>query len=241
VVCCCCSVAVMSNSLWPHELQHTRSPCHSLSPRVCSNSCPLSPWCHINISSSVAPFPSHCQSFPASGSFPMSWLFASSGQSIGASASVLPMNIQGWFPLGLTDLISLRSKGLSRVFSSTTIQKYQFLFTWNNPSNRSCKLLFVNPAYHYFWRWWFFKFWISAGSNSLQPSTTPYTWWPYSLWTLSEFAKLCPRISGLQMNWISSLSAMRILYTIPSFPWVPLRWNAYHIQEAHALSGDPSS
>ena len=95
----------------------------SLSPRVFSNSCPLSQWCHIPIPSSVVPFSSCPQSFPPSGSFPISQLFASSGQSIGASASasVLPMNIQGWFPLGLTDLISLQSKGLSRVFSSTTI------------------------------------------------------------------------------------------------------------------------
>ena len=113
----------MSDSLWPHELQHTRLPCPSLSPRVCLNSCPLSRWCHPTISSAVIPFSSCPQSFPASGSFPMSWLFAFGGQSIGASAlaSVLPMNIQGWFPLGLASLISLLSKGLSRVFSSTTV------------------------------------------------------------------------------------------------------------------------
>ena len=98
----------MSDSLWPHGLQHTRPPCPSLTPGVYSNSCPLSQWCHPTISSFVAPFFSCPQSFPASGSFPVSWLFASGGQSIGAlaSASVLPMNIQGWFPLGLTDLIS---------------------------------------------------------------------------------------------------------------------------------------
>ena len=98
----------MSNSLWPHGLQHARFPCPSLSPRVCSNSCPLSRWCHPTISSSVAPFSSCPQSFPASGSFPVSQFFTSSGQSIGASASaaVLPMNIQGRFPLGLTGLIS---------------------------------------------------------------------------------------------------------------------------------------
>ena len=100
-----------------HVLQHTRLPCPSLSPGVCSNSCPLSQWCHPTISSSVAPFSSCPQSFPASGSFPISQLFASAGQSIGASAlaSVLPMNIQDWSPLGLTGLISLQSKGLSRV------------------------------------------------------------------------------------------------------------------------------
>ena len=98
----------MSNSLWPHELQHTRLPCASPSPRACSNSRPLSRWCHPTISSSVVPFSSCLQSFPASGSFQMSQLFASGGQSIGApaKASVLPMNIQGWLPLGLTGLIS---------------------------------------------------------------------------------------------------------------------------------------
>ena len=114
----------MSNSLWPHGLQHTRLPCPSPSPRVHENSCPLSQWCHPTISSSVVPFSSDLQSFPASGSFPLSWLFASGGQSIGASASasVLPMNIQDWFSLGLTGWISLLSKGLSRIFSSTTVQ-----------------------------------------------------------------------------------------------------------------------
>ena len=111
-------------------MQHTRLPCPSLSPWVCSNSCPLSQWCHPIISSSVFPFFSCSQSFcPASGSFPVSQIFVSGGQSIEASASssVLPMNIWGWFPLGLTGLISLLSKGLSRVFCSTTVQKYQFL------------------------------------------------------------------------------------------------------------------
>ena len=117
----------MSNSWWPHGLPHTRLPGPSLSPGVCSNSCPLSWWCRPTISSSVALF--FCpQTFPASGSFPGSWLFASDGQSIraSASASVLPMNIQDWFPLGWTGWISLQSKELSGVFSSTTIQKYQF-------------------------------------------------------------------------------------------------------------------
>ena len=107
-----------------HGLQHTRLACPSLSPRVCSNSCPLSLWCHPTISSSVIPFSSCLQSFRASGSFPMSQLFTSGGQSIGASASILPMNIQEWFPLRLTGLISLLSKELSRVFSSTTFQKH---------------------------------------------------------------------------------------------------------------------
>ena len=126
----------MSSSLQTHELQHTKVPCPSLSPGVFSNSCPFSQWCHPTISSSAAPFFSCPQSFTASGSFPVSRFFASDGQSIGASASVLPMNIQGWFPLVLTSLISLMSKGLSRVFSSTTIQKSQFFsaqhFSWSN-------------------------------------------------------------------------------------------------------------
>ena len=122
------SHSVMSNSLWPHGLQHARLPCPSPFPGVCSNSCPLNQWCHPTISSSVIPFSSCLQSFPASGSFPMSQLFAPGGQRIGvsASASVLPMNISDWFSLGWTDCITLLSKGLSRVFSSTTVRKHQF-------------------------------------------------------------------------------------------------------------------
>ena len=119
------SRSVISNSSWPHGLRHAKPPCPS--PTPCSNSCPSSQWCHPTISSSVIPFSSWLQSFPVSGSFPMSQLFASGGQNIGASASasILPMNIQDWFPLGLTGLISLLSKGLSRVFSNTTVQKHQ--------------------------------------------------------------------------------------------------------------------
>ena len=118
----------MSNSLQPYELQHARPPCPSPTPGVYPNSCPLSWWCHPTTSSSVIPF-SCLQSFLASGSFPMSRFFASGSQSIGASASasVLPMNIQDWFPLGLTGWISLPSMGLSRVFSNTTVQKHQIL------------------------------------------------------------------------------------------------------------------
>ena len=123
------SHSVLSDSLQPHGLQHARLPCLSPIPKACSNSCPSSWWCHPTISSSVIPFSSCTQSFPASGSFPMSQLFTSGSQSIGASASVLPVNIQGWFPLGLTGLISLNSKGLSRVFSKTTVQKHQFFST----------------------------------------------------------------------------------------------------------------
>ena len=120
------SLSVTSDSLWPHGLQHAR-PSPTL--RAYSNSCPLSQWCHPTISSSVIPFSSRLHSFAASGSFPLSWFFVSGGQSIGASASVLPMNIQGWFPLGWTGWISLQSKGLSRVFSNTTVQKHQFFGT----------------------------------------------------------------------------------------------------------------
>ena len=122
------SRSVVTDSLWPHGLQHARPPCPSPTPEVHSNSYPLSQWCHPTISSSVVPFSSHFQSFPASGSFHISLLFTSGGQSIGVSASksVLPMNIQDWFPLGLTVLISLQSKGFSRVFSNTTVQKHQF-------------------------------------------------------------------------------------------------------------------
>ena len=119
--------SVMSNSLWPYGLQHARLPCPSPTPGAYSGSCPLSWWCHPNISSSLVPFSSFLQAFPASGYFPMSQFFASGGQIIGASASpsVLPMNIQDWFPLGLPSWISLQSKGLSRVFSNTTVQKHQ--------------------------------------------------------------------------------------------------------------------
>ena len=114
----------MSDSLRPLGLQHAKLPCPSPTPRACSNSCPSSRWCHLTISCSVIPFSSRLQSFPAQRSFPVSQFFASGGQSIGtsASASVLPMNIQDRFPLGLTGWISLQSKGLSKVFSNTTVQ-----------------------------------------------------------------------------------------------------------------------
>ena len=138
------SHSVVSNSLRPHETQHVRPPCPPSTPRVRSNSCPSSQWCHPAISSSVIPFSSCSQSLPASGSFPMSQIFSWRGQSIGlsASASVLPMNTQDWSPLEWTCWISLQSKGLSRVFSNTTVQKHQFfgaqlssqsnfhIFTW---------------------------------------------------------------------------------------------------------------
>ena len=131
------SHSVVSDSSWPHELQHARLPCPSPSPRVCSNSGTLNQWCHPIISSSVICF-SCLQSFPASGSFPMSWLLPSGGQSIGASASVLPMNVQDWFPLGLTGLISLQSKGLSSLLQhhspkASILQHSAFFIVQHSP------------------------------------------------------------------------------------------------------------
>ena len=122
------SLSVVSDSLWPHEVQRSRPPCPSPTPRVHPNPCPSRRWCHPTILSSVVPISSCPQSFPASGSFPMSQFFTSGGKSIGvlASTSVPPMNNQDWSPLGWTGWISLQSKGLSRVFSNTTVQKHQF-------------------------------------------------------------------------------------------------------------------
>ena len=143
---------VMSDSLWPHGLQYTRLPCPSPSPGICSSSCPLNRLCHPTTSSSIVPF-FFFQSFPASGSFPVSQLFASGGQSneTSASASVLPMSIQGSFPLWLTGLISLQSKRLSRVFSSTTIQKHQFFVTlpslWSETYNLQWKFVITCVVY----------------------------------------------------------------------------------------------
>ena len=147
----------MSDSLWPHGLQNTRLPCPSLSSGVCSNSCPLSRWCRPTISSSVVPFSSRLQSFPASGFFPKSQIFASGGHSIGASAStsVLLMNIQGLFPLGLTGLVSLLSERLSRVFSNITVWKHQFFgtqpFLWSNSHICTWLLEIYGPLLA---KWW---------------------------------------------------------------------------------------
>ena len=130
------SHSVVSDCLRPHELQHARSPCPSPTPRIHPNSCPSSRWCHPAISSSVVPFSSCPQSLPASGSFPMSQFFASGGQSIGVSAlaSVLPKKSQDWSPLGWTGWISLQSKGLSRVFSNTTVQNSLALSFLSSPT-----------------------------------------------------------------------------------------------------------
>ena len=162
------SHSVVSDSLQAHRLQHTRLPCPSLSPRVCSNSCPLSRWCHPTISFSVAPFSSYPQSLPASGSFPVSQLFTSVGQSIGvsASASVLLMNIHYWFPLGLTSLISLQSKGLSRVFSTVQFSSVaQSCPTLCDPMNCSTPGL---PVHHQLPE--FTQTHVPRVSDAIQPS-----------------------------------------------------------------------
>ena len=139
--------SVLSNTLQTHGLQHVRLPCPSPTPGACSNSCLSSRWCHPIISSSVVPFSSCLQSFPASGSFLVSQFFTSGSQSTGASASasVLPKNIHGWFHLGLTGLISLLSKALSRVFSSTTVWNHQFFST--QPSLSIWKIPFISLSY----------------------------------------------------------------------------------------------
>ena len=177
----------MSDSLRPHGLQHDSLPCPFLSPEVCSNLCPLSHWLHPIISSFVALFSSCPQSFPASGSFPMSQLFISGGQSIGtsASASILPVNIQGLFPLELTGLISLLSRWLSSVFSSTTIQKHHFFGVL--PS------LLSNSHIHT---------WLLEN---------PQLWLMWSLLfnTLSKFViAFFPRSKHLLISWLKSLSAV---------------------------------
>ena len=158
----------MANNFWPHGAQHDRLPCHFTISRSLSNSCPLISWCHPKIRFCVTSFSSCLQSFPASRSFPVSWLFESGGRYSGASASasVLPMNIQALFPLGLTGLISLLSKGLSRVFSSSTTRKHQFFSTqpslWSN--SHICRWvlekpqLWCYPKYKYqvanYWKIW---------------------------------------------------------------------------------------
>ena len=138
----------MSDSLQPYGLQHARLLCPSPTSGAYSNSCPLIRWCHTNISSSVIPFSYRLQSFPASGSFPVSQFFASGGQSIGVSAStsILPMNIQDWYPLGWTGWISLQSMGLSTAFSNTTVQKYQFFGTQPDDSRAALKRFLYNKT-----------------------------------------------------------------------------------------------
>ena len=142
---------VWSDSLWPHGLQHARVPCPSPSPGFCSNSCPLSQWCIQHLILCRPLFSSCSQSFPASGSLPGSWLFASGGQSIRASASVLPMNNQDWPPLGWTGLISWLSRGFSRVFSNTTVQKHQFFGSHLSGTSLVAQLVKTLPAVQETW------------------------------------------------------------------------------------------
>ena len=187
----------MSDSLWPHWLQHTRLPCHSLSPEVGSNSCPLSQWCHLTISCSVTTFSSCPQSFPASGSFPMSWLFASGGQSVefSASASVLLINIQSWLPLGLTHLISLQSKGLSRVFSSTTVRKHQSLGSqpWlvqkkNNPLRpHSLCLCYISQLTKSFNMWLYFALCHNLRQHLLEDQADLRSLPPLGKWSSAKW------------------------------------------------------
>ena len=150
------SRSIVSNSLQPHELQHIRPPCPSPTPRVHSNSCPSSRWCHLAISSSVVRFSSCPQSLPASESFPMSQLFAWGGQStrVSALASVLPMNTQDWSPLGWTGWISLQSKGLSRVFSNTTVQKHQLVLDETEKLADFVYFCVLQPRATIFWTRW---------------------------------------------------------------------------------------
>ena len=184
----------MSNSLLSHGLQHNRLPCPSPTPRACSNLCPSSQWCHPTISSFVVPFSSYCQSFPAPGSFPMTQFLASDSQSIGvsASASVLPMNIQDWFPLGWTGWISLQSKGLSRVFSNTTVQ--------NSSSVLQCSAFFIVQLAHLYmttgktidWLWAFVGKVMSLLFNMLSRLVIAFL----------------PRIKRLWISWLQSPSAV---------------------------------
>ena len=187
---------VMSNSLWPHGLQQGRLLCPSPTPGACSNSCPSGQWCHPTISSSVIPFSSCLQSFPASGSFPMSHLFSLGGQNNGASASssVLPINIQDWFPSGLTGLISLQSKGLSRVFFNTTGQKHQFL--------RAQPSLWSNTHIHT---------WLTGKTTALTRQTFDGKVMSLLFNTLSRFVTaFLPRSKHLLISWLQSPFAVTV-------------------------------
>ena len=186
------SLSIMSNSLWPHEPQHARPPCSSPTPRVYSDSCPLSRWCHPAISSSVVPFSSCLQSLPASESFPMSQLFASGGQSIrvSASISVFPMNTQDWSPLGWTGWISLQSKGLSRVFSNTTVQKHHI----------QCSAFFIVQLTSYM---------TTGKTTTLTKGTSVGKVMSLFFNTLSRLVITClPRSKHLLISWLQSPSAV---------------------------------
>ena len=220
----------MSDSLWPHGLQHARLPCPSLSPGGCSNSCLLGWRCHPAISSPDAFFSFCHPSFPASGSFPVSQLFTSGGQSIGASASalVLAVNIQDWFPLGWTGWISLQSKGLSRIFSSTTVQKHQFFSAqsslWSN-SHIHAQLLEKTIVLT---RWTFV---INSVCVSI-PSTLSYLFSFFLsllltlMCSLNPFRGLPERPSSalLSLPWLC-ISPLHITIHLPSLQFPPQRWS----------------
>ena len=186
------SRSVVSKSLRPHEPQHTRPPCPSPTPRVYPNPCPLSRWCHPTISSSVIPFFSYPQSFPASGSFQMIQLFDSGGQSIGvsASASLLPMNSQDWFPLGWTGWISLQSKGLSTVFSNTTVQSI---------SSLALSFLYIVPIIQMKIRDIFFETIVSSlpGNQDSEPMAF-HLWMSSALFAVTGFL-------NWSINWLMSI------------------------------------
>ena len=203
--------SVVSDSLRPHESQHARPPCPSPTPGVHSDTRPLSHWCHPAISSSVVPFSSCPQSLPASESFPMSQLFAWGGKSTGvsASASVLPMNIQDWFPLWLTGWISLQSKGLSRVFSNTTAQMHQFFSA--QPSSQSnshihtclvghlhlistlLNFLFSNSFY----------LWSTSNSSSFRGPEIPMMISVVLTWSFSRYLSMPKTLGGLTIIFLT--------------------------------------
>ena len=223
------SHSIVSNSLRPHGLQHTRLPCPSPSSRTCSNSCPLSRWCHPSISSSVIPSSSCLQSFPATGSFQMSPFFPSGGQSIGVSAlaSVLPMNIQDWSPLGWTGLLSLQSKGLSRDFSSTTVQKHQFFHSaffivqLSHPYMTTGKTIALTE-----WRPEVGGSKASGGSKLRVAEVCPFsvedTWFPLNLPFLRLWANPCAFLMEMFfLNYVKE--TMYLLWILPFFKLVSLK------------------
>ena len=196
----------MSDFLWPHGLQHTRLPCPSLSPSVCTNSCPLSQWCHPAVSSSLIVFSSCLQSFSASGSFPTSQLFESGDQSIGASASasVLPMNTQDWFPLGLTGFISLQSKGLSRILSAPQLKNINSsVFSLYGPTLTSLRDCGKNHSFDYVGLCW-------------QSNASVF------LNMLSRFViAFIPRSEYVLISWLQSMGLQRVIHDwVTELDWI---------------------
>ena len=201
------SHSVVSNSLWSHVLQHIRLSCPSPSLGACWNSCPLSQWCHPTISSSVVPFSSCLQSFPASGSFPVSQLFPSGGQNVGASASasVFPMNIQAWFPLGWAGLISLQSKGSQRVGHNWTTELNWTEFLSYSVNN------FRNKTHH--WNGSYLVLWYTVWEQE-----TTINIWFLSIWNVTvktEICCVCKMHPGFQKQYAKE----NIKYLISIFMW----------------------